>query len=225
MNSGKVDNQLNLSLEIPEEERERTIDLGVGFNVATNEWELIVKFNGDLSSIAEQLQFSYVELLNGYAVITIKEYLVDQLINFEEIEYIEKPKGIFFEVTAAVEASCIPQLQTQRYNLLGTGVIVAIIDSGIDYSHPDFRFQDGKTRILYLWDQSITSDEEGMGPPAGFVAGTLYSEERINEALQFTNRARQLEIVPSVDLSGHGTHVECLKNNKVRYPLIHQIPL
>ncbi len=207
MNSGKVDNQLNLSLETPESDRQRTIDLGVGFNAATNEWELIVKFSGDLSRIAEQLQFSYVELLNGYAVIMIKENLVDALINFEEIEYIEKPKGIFFEVTAASEASCIPQLQTSRYDLLGNGVIVAIIDSGIDYSHPDFRFRDGKTRILYLWDQTIQSDEEGLGPPEGFVAGTLYTEERINEALQFTDRGRQLEVVPSVDLSGHGTHV------------------
>lgn len=213
MNSGKVDNQLNLSLETPESDRQRTIDLGVGFNAATNEWELIVKFSGDLSRIAEQLQFSYVELLNGYAVIMIKENLVDALINFEEIEYIEKPKGIFFEVTAASEASCIPQLQTSRYDLLGNGVIVAIIDSGIDYSHPDFRFRDGKTRILYLWDQTIQSDEEGLGPPEGFVAGTLYTEERINEALQFTDRGRQLEVVPSVDLSGHGTHVGCLKNN------------
>ena len=42
MNSGKVDNQLNLSLETPESDRQRTIDLGVGFNAATNEWELIV---------------------------------------------------------------------------------------------------------------------------------------------------------------------------------------
>lgn len=207
MNSGKVGNELNLSLETPEVQRQRTLDLGVGFNEATNEWELIVKFNGDLSRVADQLGFTYVELLNGYAVIVIADSKVDELANFEEIEYIEKPKGIFFEVLEAIEASCIPQLQTPRYDLTGNGILIAIIDSGIDYSHPDFRFRDGKTRILYLWDQTINSTEEGLGPPPGFVAGTLYTEERINEALQNPNKARQLEIVPSIDLSGHGTHV------------------
>lgn len=207
MNSGKVDNQLNLSLETPEAQRQRTLELNVGFNEETREWELIVKFNGNLSDVANELGFSYVELLNGYAVITITEDKVDALANFDQIEYIEKPKGIFFEVMNGIEASCIPQLQTPRYNLRGNGVLIAVIDSGIDYSHPDFRFQDGKTRLLYLWDQTIKSTEEGLGPPPGFVTGTLYTEERINEALQFADRGRQLEIVPSVDLSGHGTHV------------------
>lgn len=207
MDSGKVDNQLNLSLETPEAQREKTLDLNVGFDPEDRLWELIVKFNGSLSEIAETLGFTYVELLNGYAVITIPQNKVDALSAFDEIEFIDKPKRINFEVMAGKSASCITPVQTPQFNLFGEGTLIAVIDSGIDYSHPDFRNPDGTTRILYLWDQVINSREEGLGPPEGFTTGTLYTRERINEALQKRNPAERLMIVPSVDLSGHGTHV------------------
>ncbi|MDF2872845.1 MAG: hypothetical protein K0R05_4420, partial [Anaerocolumna sp.] len=74
-------------------------------------------------------------------------------------------------------------------------------DSGIDYSHPDFRNEDGTTRIAALWDQTITGS-----PPEGYDIGTLYTREQINEALAIPMPER-MEIVPSTDLSGHGTHV------------------
>ena len=207
MNSGKADNQLNLALDTTQQQREQTIDLDTGYDTETRLWELIVKFNGSLSSVAEQVGFTYVELLNGYGIITIAQDKIDALSGFDEIEFIEKPKAVFFEVANAKAASCIPPLQTPPLNLLGDGVLVAIIDSGIDYSHPDFRQEDGTTRILYLWDQTIQSTQEGLGPPPGFVTGTLYTEERINEALAQANPPRRMEIVPSDDLSGHGTHV------------------
>ncbi len=73
--------------------------------------------------------------------------------------------------------------------------------SGIDYSHPDFRNEDGTTRIVALWDQTIPGN-----PPEGFRIGSLYTREQINEALTFPMPQR-LDIVPSTDLSGHGTHV------------------
>ena len=92
-------------------------------------------------------------------------------------------------------------MQTPTYNLFGEGVLIAVIDSGIDYSHPDFRNEDGTTRIAALWDQTIIGS-----PPAGFDTGTLYTRETINEALE-TPMPQRLDIVPSVDISGHGTHV------------------
>ncbi|WP_440194757.1 hypothetical protein [Anaerocolumna jejuensis] len=75
--------------------------------------------------------------------------------------------------------------------------MVAIIDCGIDYAHPDFRNEDGTTRLIGLWDQTIPGN-----PPFGYMIDTLYSSEQINEALQFTNRAQQLQVVPSTDPNG-----------------------
>lgn len=201
IDSGIIDNQLNLALDVPQSVREKTLDLDVGYDMETNLWELIVKYHGNLERIAEELQISIVALANEYAIITIPEYLIDRLAQYEEIEFIEKPKRLFYEVNVGRTASCINPLQTGNYNLFGDDVLIAVIDSGIDYSHMDFRNDDGSTRILALWDQTIA----GI-PPLGYQIGTLYTREMINEALN-TPMPQRLEIVPSTDLSGHGTHV------------------
>lgn len=207
MDSGKIDNQLNLALNVGEEEREQTIDLDVGFNSTDNTWELIVKYNGNLQVIKEELNVSIVELMNEYAIITIQQQDIEKLVNYSQIEFIEKPKRLSFEVAEGIAVSCILPVQRNRretgqLSLYGNGVIVAVIDSGIDYSHPDFRNENGTTRIIGLWDQTIP----GI-PPEGYDQGTFYSEEDINEALSFPGRNEQMQIVQSIDSGGHGTHI------------------
>ena len=48
----KIENQLNLAINIPEDERVRTQDLDTGYNMTENEWELIVKYNGNIETAA-----------------------------------------------------------------------------------------------------------------------------------------------------------------------------
>lgn len=201
MPNGKLDNQLNLSLEVPNAVREKTASLDVGYSPETKEWELIVKYTGSLDRIRNELKISAVELFNNYAILTVPEYLIDRLSNYEEIEFIEKPKRLFYQVNQGRTASCINPVQSGNYNLFGEGVLVAIIDSGVDYSHPDFRNEDGTTRIVALWDQTIKGS-----PPEGFDIGTLYTRDQINQALK-TPMPERMGIVASDDLSGHGTHV------------------
>lgn len=202
MNSGKRDNQLNLALDVDQETRQQTLDLDVGFRPDEQAWELIVKYSGSLQRIRDELQIQVVELLNEYAIIVIPEHLVDRLGTYEEIEFIEKPKRLLFAVSTGRSVSCINPLQTSQFDLFGEGILVGIVDSGIDYGHPDFRNEDGTTRIEALWDQTISGN-----PPEGYTMGTLYTREKINEALAQRDLTRRLEIVPSVDLSGHGTGV------------------
>jgi len=202
MPTQKADNQLNLALDINNQTREKTLDLDVGYTPVTNTWELIVKYSGNISRIADELDLIIVPLQNEYAIVTIREDLIDRFAAYQEIEFIEKPKRLFFAVSEGRTASCINPLQTAQYNLFGKGVLVAIVDSGIDYSHPDFRNEDGTTRIIDLWDQTIIGN-----PPEGYRIGSLYTKEQIDLALKQSDISERLNMVPSVDLSGHGTHV------------------
>lgn len=202
MATGKTDSELNLALEVNEDVRERSLNLDVGYYPETRQWELIVKYSGDIMQVAEELDISVVPLLNQYAIVTISEFLIDRLAQYPQIEYIEKPNRLFYDVNIGRLASCINPLQTPQYNLFGRGVIIGVIDSGIDYAHPDFRLANGQTRILDLWDQTIPGS-----PPEGFNLGTLYTREQINAALEAPNNIRRLELVQSVDTNGHGSHV------------------
>lgn len=203
MENAKLDNTLNLALSVPEAEREETQDLSIGYQPESNTWELILKYTGNLDRIREELNLRVTELSAGYAVILIEEELIGRLSEYEEVIFIEKPRSLYFAVDQGKAVSCVPQVQTPAFGLSGRGILVAVLDSGIDYAHPDFRNADGTSRILRLWDQTIS---EGNAPE-GFTEGTEYTKEEIDAALAQGNRLRQLELVPSTDLSGHGTHV------------------
>ena len=211
MNSEKVDTQLNLALDVSEADREKSIDLNVGYDKAFNEWELIVKYSGNILEIAEQLNMDVTMLLNQYAIIRIREDNIAKLEAFPQIEYIEKPKNLEFAEMEGIRASCFHRVRLPDYNLYGEGITIAVIDSGIDYSHPDFRNDDGTTRIVRLWDQTIQGN-----PPKGYLIGSEFTEEDINRALEQKDTIDRMRVVPSVDLSGHGTHVSSIASGNGR---------
>lgn len=125
----KLEDILQLALQTPEETRERTEEMNVGFNGSTRTWELIVKYHGSLD-VLEALSVQIEYLIAGYAVLTVPEGLVERMAELEEIEYVEKPKRFFYEVTNPVAESCIQQLSRQDFSLTGKGVLVAVLDSG-----------------------------------------------------------------------------------------------
>lgn len=206
MNSQKVENLLNLCLDSTVEEREKSQILEVGFDREDRTWEVIVKFHGDIQKLADDTVKVQI-LLNGYAIITIPESLLESLSKVEEIEYIEKPKNLIYAVYEAKRNSCIIPLTIGDNSLSGRGILVAVIDSGIDYFLSDFQNQTG-SRILYLWDQTQTADaKKGWYPPTGFSIGVEYRKEQIDEAISTGDRISAREIVPQTDISGHGTAV------------------
>ena len=205
MTDQKLENMLNLALDATEAEREKSLQLNVGYDSLESQWEVIVKYSGNLGEVLGD-EIPIVELLNGFAILTVPQSLIEGLTDYPQIEFIEKPKRLFFAVNQGKSASCMTSVQSQfsplGMPLTGKGILVACVDSGIDYSHPDFRNQDGSTRILRLWDQSIPGN-----PPKGYVIGTEYTSEQINAALAAETKAERERIVPSRDLSGHGTGV------------------
>ncbi|MEA4955861.1 MAG: S8 family peptidase [Pseudoflavonifractor sp.] len=162
--------------------------------------EVIVKYNGDLRNIGTQLGADIELLSPDYAIVTVGLDRLSKLYTFPQIEYIELPKTLTFMLRNSLESSCVPSVQRSgKFGLTGNGVIVGIIDSGIDFTHPDFRNPDGTSRILYLWDQTAAGP-----PPQGFRNGTEYTQAQINEALLSAN---PMTLVPSADTIGHGTAV------------------
>lgn len=199
--SQKVENLLNLALDATEEERLKSLELAVGYNPIDREWDLIIKYSGSLETVNE-LATSVTELSNEYAIITIRESLIPVLTLMPQVEFIEKPKRLFFQVVNGKRVSCIDPVQRAPFSLFGRGTLVAVLDSGIDYTLADFRNPDGTTRIRALWDQTIPGN-----PPEGYHIGTEYTMAEINEALNQGNRMDRESIVPSRDTSGHGTSV------------------
>ena len=167
----------------------------------TNTWDVIILYSGTLERVSETAE-SVTPLLKNFAIVRIREENIEKLASLEEVIYIEKPKRLFFEVADGRRVSCIDAVQTPRFRLTGKGVLIGVIDSGIEYANADFRQEDGATRIRFLWDQTV----EGT-PPEGYRIGSEFSAEQINEALQQPNRTMRLQKVPSVDSSGHGTAV------------------
>ena len=206
MASQKIENLLNLALDATAREREKSLELDVGYDPVEKEWELIVKYSGSLEAV-RALASRVVELQNEYAVITIRESDIEALTQIPEIEYIEKPKRLFFQAANGRRVSCVDAVQQDtRLSLYGRDVLVAVIDSGIEYENADFRNADGTTRIRALWDQSLAPGE-GRVPPKGYAIGAEYTAGQINEALGQAALEDRRRIVPSMDTSGHGTAV------------------
>lgn len=234
--SQKAENLLNLALDATEEERVRSLELEVGYDPIDREWDLVIKYSGSLEAV-RAIATSVAEMANEYAVITIAESRISALAQLPTVDFIEKPKRLFFQMENGKRVSCINEVQRNsfRFNrnygniadesgenlrrvdeltnrtgagavstddLYGSGVLIAVIDSGIDYTLPDFRYPDGTTRIRALWDQTLPGN-----PPTGYAIGTEYTAEQINEALAAGSREERERIVPSCDVSGHGTAV------------------
>ena len=193
----KLENLLNISLQATKEEREKSEELGIGYDPEQNTWELIVRYTGSLDGLRIRYpQIRIRELLNQYAVLIVPETLIDAVSQETVIEYVEKPKQLYFELQAGKAASCINAVQqgmNNPFGLFGKGTIVAVIDTGIRAESMEFRNADGSTRILNIWDQTT---------------GTEYDRSQIDEALQ--NETKDTAGIPGADVLGHGTQVAAI---------------
>ena len=212
--SQKLENLLNLALKTPEDVREKTDTLNVGFQSLDRTWEVIVKYHGSLEALSGYgIVIEY--LIAGYAILTVPQSLMSLLSSTPEIEYVEMPKRFYYQapdlfgdsVDISTE-SCLFAVRQRPPYLTGSGTLVAVLDSGIDYSRNDFRNADGSSRILFLWDQTLSAPNFGTGQaPEGFLTGAEFTKEQIDAALNAPSNSAMLSLVPSIDVSGHGTAV------------------
>lgn len=233
MPSQKLENILNLSLSSTPAQRMRSGVLDVGFDAQENTWELIVKYSGSLEPI-RAAGIIAEELLAGYAIVTVPESQIETLVSFPQIEYVEMPKNLQEGLYAAKQESCIlPLTGSSAQSLIGgpltgEGILLAVLDSGIDYYLPDFRNADGTTRIAWLWDQTLDADilnrqnstDVDYAPPEDFSIGVEFSQSQIDAALLGGSREAAFLQIPSIDRSGHGTEVAAVAAGNNASPLL-----
>lgn len=160
-------------------------------------FDLIIEYRTN-PRVIELFENATLHIMNEiYAVLHVP---VDQFYErFPLLQYSEVP--IIYGLTdqRSLDASRVLDIRrTAAIDLRGEGVIIAVIDTGIDYTNPIFRKPDGSSKILSIWDQTIDTGSS----PEDAAFGTIYSNEQINQALNSDN---PLAIVPSIDEDGHGT--------------------
>ena len=165
-------------------------------------------FISTYSALPEQLSaMTGIECIDfvsrQFAVLHIPMNDLESPMNFSYYTYSAIPKLYSLLDTDSMEASGIlPASRIPAFGNQGQGVLIGFVDTGIDYQNPLFRKEDGSSRILGIWDQTL---ETGAPDPVnGFQAlyGTQYSREEIDQALAAPD---PLALVPSADENGHGT--------------------
>ena len=152
------------------------------------------------------IEYCYHAVDAGYGVATVRRSQVAPIsIGYYGYSTIPKLYGLMqagersFD-TAPLAAMGNIRVQNPPLALQGSGVIIGFVDTGIDYRAEVFRREDGSTRILSIWDQTIQTGE----PPEGFAYGTEYRREEIDRALASDEPET---VVPSTDTNGHGTRI------------------
>jgi minor extracellular serine protease Vpr len=165
--------------------------------------QTIVRFDGKLDNLRE-LGAVVRSVIGNIATVDIPANRIAAVAALPNIVSMEAAARAIPRLDISVPATRADALRTGTpgnwIGGTGKGVIVGILDDGVDFRHRDFRKPDGTTRILGLWDQR-TSGAAG-GPPAGFTYGGECTPAMINDAIG-GNAAACTQ--PSG--GGHGTHV------------------
>ncbi len=169
-----------------------------GENIMSEDYgDFIVEYYFPEDIQAEPSSYCSQAVNNRYASFYVPKREWEPL-SYSRIPYSMIPKLYALEDTTSMTASGIIQVRQSALGLTGQGVLIGLIDTGIDYQNPVFRRPDGSTRIEAIWDQTLQD-----GPaPRWMSYGSEYRREQINEALRSQD---PLAVVPSQDESGHGT--------------------
>lgn len=164
---------------------------------------VLLQFVSDLAPI-EKAGFTTRSVAGDVATGEVAISNVDALSKLPEVVRLESSRPLKEELDLAIVDTGADVVHTGPPGRRGSGVIVAIIDSGIDYMHECFRRPDGTSRILRIWDQSL-APQAGEANPAGFNYGVEYDRTAINSAITAPNP--QTVVRHQDGPSGHGTHV------------------
>lgn len=202
MDSSKLSGLLQMALLYPRLISDNVFNDLTGQEKQSNNWYLVMRYYGSLEELGEKYDLEIRKVNSSFAYIGVDKNKITALSQETNVIYLELPPLMEYVLDASFNAICMNEriYTPEGFNTEGEGVIIGVVDSGIDYFHPDFRNRDGTTRIISLWDQS-------QGVSADGQYGEIYTRDQINEALAAPTRREGLKRVPSMDFLGHGTAV------------------
>lgn len=186
------------------------MDLAKGvtrFRQKGNRTSYIVEYDGDILGAFKNIDFAEPLILDErYAVIYIEEDKAEDFFDkTKEIIYVEDLTHYTLNQVSPLESADILKFHNNPFlTLRGQGVLVGIVDTGIDYLNKEFMYENDTTRIVEIWDQTSSSENY----PKEFGFGRVYSRDEINKAIEAKNNgSNPYDIVDSKDEIGHGTNM------------------
>lgn len=165
----------------------------------------IVQFNGDFENEINSIPYAHgKKIWKAYGIVAVEKGRYYELLRESKTIIYGEPRGVFIQQDTPIENSRVEIITKNPYvQLTGKGILVGIIDSGIDYLNTEFIREDDTTRVKAIWDQTIVSSVENS-----VVFGSEYNEGEINKAIELQkNGGDPYSIVPSKDIIGHGTNM------------------
>ena len=122
----------------------------------------------------------------------------------DQTKSMKAPRFVAYDASYSSEyISSSSEKEAYTETATGKNTVVAVMDWGIDFAHPNFRNPDGSTRLLALWDQSF-KDTKGLAP---YGYGRLFTRDQIDRALKSKTPYKSLRYHPGKsDSTGNGTH-------------------
>ena len=167
---------------------------------------VVVEYAGNLINGLKNKNADGFILDENYALVISPKDEINKIIeDTQEIVYVDSGGVYTLNSISAIETSGATSFNSNIYLPLdGNGVLVGIIDTGIDYLNSQFINEDDTTRIFKIWDQTIQTGKI----PKDMVLGSEYDYVEINKAIQEKiNGGDPYNIVPTKDFIGHGTNI------------------
>lgn len=180
-------------------------------------YEYLIEYRGDFKGQIKKIEYAHGYIINKkFAVVYVNGDRINELVKeVPSILFVNFRNIFVLEGTCANDVSNIMPIKINPYlNLSGAGVLIGIVDTGIDYMNKEFIREDDTSRIEAIWDQTINfigneeKDSTMDKNEKEIFLGRVYLNEEINKAIALAKQGgNPYEIVPSKDEIGHGTQV------------------